>query len=279
METVNKILNGGGGLSIELIKDATLFFPRAKLLSAYGMTETCSSLTFMTIYDPTMKTYSQHHQTVANIKYTSVHQPQGVCVGKPAPHVELKICVDGSSPVGRILTRGPHLMLRYWGEIPAEAAHSSNESWFDTGDVGSIDEYGNVWLIGRAKGQIKSGGENIYPEEVEGILLQHPGIVGTVIVGVPDAHLTEMVVACVQLREHWHWSHGSFEHSSKNKVPVLSGAILRRYCREKNLTGFKIPKVFILWMEPFPATTTGKIKRDQVRRQVISHLQSLHSSL
>ena len=131
-----------------------------------GMTETCSSLTFMTIYDPTMKTYSQHHQTVANIKYTSVHQPQGVCVGKPAPHVELKICVDGSSPVGKILTRGPHLMLRYWGEIPAKAAYSSNESWFDTGDVGSIDEYGNVWLIGRAKGQIKSGGENIYPEEV-----------------------------------------------------------------------------------------------------------------
>ncbi|KAM3700986.1 hypothetical protein ACJW31_05G139100 [Castanea mollissima] len=78
METVNKILNGGGGLSIELIKDATLFFPRAKLLSAYGMTETCSSLTFTTIYDPTMKTYSQHHQTVANIKYTSVHQPQDI---------------------------------------------------------------------------------------------------------------------------------------------------------------------------------------------------------
>lgn len=75
-------------------------------------------------------------------------------------------------------------------------------------------------------------------EQVEGILLQHPGIVGTVIVGVPDAHLTEMVVACVELREHWHWSHGSFEHSSKNKVPVLSGAILRRYCREKNLTGY-----------------------------------------
>ena len=73
---------------------------------------------------------------------------------------------------------------------------------------------------------------------MEGILLQHPGIVGTVIVGVPDAHLTEMVVACVELREHWHWSHGSFEHSSKTKVPVLSGAILRRYCREKNLTGY-----------------------------------------
>jgi acyl-activating enzyme 14 len=131
-----------------------------------GMTETCSSLTFMTLYDPTMETYGQHRQNVANINYTSVHKPQGVCVGKPAPHVELKICVDGSSHVGRILTRGPHVMLRYWGEIPAKATDFSNESWFDTGDVGSIDEHGNVWLIGRVNGKIKSGGENIYPEEV-----------------------------------------------------------------------------------------------------------------
>lgn len=130
------------------------------------MTETCSSLTFMTLYDPTMETSNQHLQKVANTRYTLVHQSQGVCVGKPAPHVELKICVDGSSHVGRILTRGPHVMLRYWGQIPEKASDSSNESWLETGDVGSIDEYGNLWLIGRVNGQIKSGGENVYPEEV-----------------------------------------------------------------------------------------------------------------
>ncbi|XP_059436562.1 2-succinylbenzoate--CoA ligase, chloroplastic/peroxisomal-like, partial [Corylus avellana] len=278
-ETVNKILNGGGGLSIELIKDATAFFPRAKLFSAYGMTEACSSLTFMTLYDPTMETSSQHLQKVANTRYTSVHQSQGVCVGKPAPHVELKICVDGSSHVGRILTRGPHVMLRYWGQIPEKASDSSNESWLDTGDVGSIDEYGNLWLIGRVNGQIKSGGENVYPEEVEAILLQHPGVIGIVIVGIPDARLTEMVIACIQLRENWYWSDKSFKHSSENKGLVLSSEILRHYCREKNLTGFKIPKTFILWRKPFPATTTGKVKRDQVRREVMSHLQFLPSSL
>ncbi|XP_062161754.1 2-succinylbenzoate--CoA ligase, chloroplastic/peroxisomal [Alnus glutinosa] len=278
-ETVNKILNGGGGLSIELIKDATLFFPRAKLFSAYGMTETCSSLTFMTLYDPTMETSSQHLQKVANTRYTLVHQSQGVCVGKPAPHVELKICVDGSSPVGRILTRGPHVMLRYWGQIPEKASDSSNESWLDTGDVGSIDEYGNLWLIGRVNGKIKSGGENVYPEEVEAILLQHPGVIVIVIVGIPDARLTEMVIACIQLRENWYWSDKSLKHSAENKGLVLSGEILRHYCREKNITGFKIPKTFILWRKPFPVTTTGKVKRDQVRREVMSHLQSLPSSL
>ncbi|XP_041027411.1 2-succinylbenzoate--CoA ligase, chloroplastic/peroxisomal-like isoform X1 [Juglans microcarpa x Juglans regia] len=278
-DTVKKILNGGGSLSIELIKDATLFFPRAKLLTAYGMSETCSSLTFMTLHDPRMETSSQHIKTIAETKHTSVHQTQGFCVGKPAPHVELKICTDGSSHVGRILTRGPHVMLGYWGQIPAVASDSTNEIWLDTGDIGSIDKNGNLWLTGRANGKIKSGGENIYPEEVEAILLQHPGIIGIVIVGIPDARLTEMAIACIRLTENWLWSDTSFIHSAENGRLVLSTEILLRYCREKNITGFKIPKMFILWEKPFPLTTTGKIKRDQVRREVMSHLQSLHSNL
>ncbi|KAG6639556.1 hypothetical protein CIPAW_10G109200 [Carya illinoinensis] len=275
-DTMKKILNGGGSLSIELIKDATLFFPRAKLLTAY---ETCSSLTFMTLHDPRMETSSKHIKTIADMKHSSVHQTQGVCVGKPAPHVELKICTDGSSHIGRILTRGPHVMLGYWGQIPVEASDSTNEIWLDTGDIGSIDKYGNLWLTGRANGKIKSGGENIYPEEVEAILLQHPGIIGIVIVGIPDDRLTEMAIACIRLTENWLWSDTKVIHSAESGGLVLSTEILLRYCREKNITGFKIPKMFILWEKPFPLTTTGKIKRDQVRREVVSHVQSLHSNL
>lgn len=129
-----------------------------------GMTETCSSLTFMTIYDPTLETPSQLLETSGKTNCNS--QPQGVCVGKPAPHIELKICIDGSSDVGRILTRGPHVMQRYWDHVPAKPSDSDDEAWLDTGDIGNIDNCGNVWLIGRRSGRIKSGGENIYPEEV-----------------------------------------------------------------------------------------------------------------
>lgn len=136
------------------------------------MTETCSSLTFITLFDPIRETLGLHLKTVADTRSTSVHQSQGICVGKPAPHVELKICTEDSAPVGRILTRGPHVMLSYWGQISAKTSDSSNERWLDTGDVGSIDKYGNLWLIGRQKGQIKSGGENIYPEEVMSILYE-----------------------------------------------------------------------------------------------------------
>ncbi|KAI4299709.1 hypothetical protein L6164_033141 [Bauhinia variegata] len=273
-ETVKRILNGGGSLSVELIKDASIFFHKAKLISAYGMTETCSSLTFQTLYDPTHDTTSQHLHVVD--KTTSdLHHPQGVCLGKAAPHVELKLCVDDSGHTGKILTRGPHIMIGYWGQIPINSSDHMNEVWLDTGDIGLIDHHGNLWLIGRANTRIKSGGENIYPEEVEAILLEHPGITGAVIVGIPDARLTEMVVACIRLREDWQWS----EQSVSDKELHLSREHLHQYCMEKKLTRFKIPKIFILRRKPFPLTTTGKLRRHQIQKEVIAQLRSLHSNL
>ncbi|WJX23222.1 o-succinylbenzoate--CoA ligase [Trifolium repens] len=275
-ETVEKILNGGGSLSHKLIKDTNIFFHKAKLISAYGMTEACSSLTFLTLYDPMQKTTSHPFRTNGEVesKYL-IDQPQGVCVGKAAPHVELKICSDSSGDNGRILTRGPHLMLRYWDQTLANSSNQKNEVWLDTGDIGSMDCHGNLWLIGRTNGRIKSGGENIYPEEVEAILLEHPGIASVVIVGIPDARFTETVAACIQPRENWQW----LEHSTSNEDNHLSRKNLQQYCLENNLSRFKIPKIFIEWRKPFPVTTTGKIRRDQVRKELMSELQILHSNL
>ena len=130
-----------------------------------GMTETSSSLTFLTLYDPMDEKTHRSLQTFALAASKFIQQPQGVCVGKPAPHVELKISADASGQIGRILTRGPHIMLRYW-ETHTNPLSQNNEAWLDTGDIGSIDHYGNLWLLGRTNGRIKSGGENIYPEEV-----------------------------------------------------------------------------------------------------------------
>lgn len=135
------------------------------------MTEACSSLTFLTLYDPMNKTTRQHRQPLQTHGEAEgsnlIHQPQGVCVGKAAPHVELKICAAvATGHTGRILTRGPHVMLRYWDQILTNPSIQGNEVWLDTGDIGSIDSHGNLWLLGRTNGRIKSGGENIYPEEV-----------------------------------------------------------------------------------------------------------------
>lgn len=269
---VRKILNGGGSLSSELLKEAVNIFPCARILSAYGMTEACSSLTFMTLHDPTQESFK--------VTYPLLNQPkQGTCVGKPAPHIELMVKLDeDSSRVGKILTRGPHTMLRYWGHQVAQenvetSESRSNEAWLDTGDIGAFDEFGNLWLIGRSNGRIKTGGENVYPEEVEAVLVEHPGIVSAVVIGVIDTRLGEMVVACVRLQEKWIWSDvenrkGSFQ---------LSSETLKHHCRTQNLTGFKIPKRFVRWEKQFPLTTTGKVKRDEVRRQVLSHFQIMTS--
>ncbi|KAI4299701.1 hypothetical protein L6164_033135 [Bauhinia variegata] len=258
-ETVKRILNRGGSLSVELIKDASIFFHKAKLISAYGR----SLLSQFNLYDPTHDTTSQHLQVVEKTDSDLLHQPQGVCLGKAAPHVELKLCADDSGHTGKILTRGPHIMIGYWGQIPINSSDRMNEVWLDTGDIGSIDHHGNLWLIGRANTRIKSGGENIYPAEVEAILLEHPGIAGAVIVGIPDARLTEMVVAWNKTsrpgfetnlalprgqylgawpqQEDWQWS----EQSISDKELHLSREHLHQYCMEKKLTRFKIPKIFI----------------------------------
>ncbi|KAI9118805.1 hypothetical protein K1719_010250 [Acacia pycnantha] len=270
-ESVKKILNGGGSLSNELIMYSSMFFPKAKLISAYGMTETCSSLTFLTLYDSNQEKIGQSSQIAVNKRSDTIKYSYGVCVGKAAPHVELSICADNSGHVGRILTRGPHVMIRYWDQTPTSPLDSSNEGWLDTGDIGSIDHNGNLWLLGRTNGRIKSGGENIYPEEVEAVLLEHSGIAGVVIVGIPDARLTEMVVACIQPRKDWQWSEQSVSEDHH-----LSPENLRQYCMKKNLSRFKIPKLFILWRKPFPLTTTGKIRRGQLRKELIYQLHSLH---
>ncbi|KAJ0081707.1 hypothetical protein Patl1_11407 [Pistacia atlantica] len=226
-DNMKKILNGGGSLSVELIKDATKYFPKAKLFSAYvclacptfffhWMTETRSSLTFTTIYDPTIETPSQLLETSGKKHCNSVHQPQGVCVGKPAPHIELKICIDGSSNVGRILTRGPHVMQRYWDHVPEKPSDLDDEAWLDTGDIGHIDNCGNI----------------------ETILLRHQGVIAVVVVGIPDTRLTEMVVACVKLRDNRQWSDSNSEQPAENKQLYLCSEVLRQHCRENNLTGY-----------------------------------------
>ncbi|KAK2991244.1 hypothetical protein RJ640_018001 [Escallonia rubra] len=277
--TVKKILNGGGSLSLELLKGATKIFPKAKILSAYGMTETCSSLTFMILYDPMSETADQPFQATGYTKTALAHKLAGVCVGKPAPHVEIRVSVEDSSPAGPILTRGPHIMLRYWGQTPREASCPGDESWLETGDIGQIDDCGNVWLIGRTKGRIKSGGENVYPEEVETVLAEHPGVAGSAVVGVPDSRLTEIVVACIQVKGNWKWANYTSDHSIKGDKLCLSSEVLHHFCKEKNLSGFKIPKAFIRWQKSFPLTTTGKLRREQVKREVMSHMQLLPSCL
>nr|CAB3482042.1 unnamed protein product [Digitaria exilis] len=214
--TVTKILNGGGGLSEELMDGASRLFPRVAIFSAYGMTEACSSLTFMALNKPKLQ----------EPKNQPGSHSGGVCVGKPAPHVEIQIGMDGnntsSSPTGNILTRGLHTMVGYWANNKVYPSDSVSNGWLDTGDTGWMDKAGNLWLMGRQKGRIKSGGENVYPEEVELVLSQHPGVERVVVLGIPDSRLGEKVIACVGISDGWKWVDASAEHKGEGKGSVSS---------------------------------------------------------
>ncbi|KAA0052487.1 2-succinylbenzoate--CoA ligase [Cucumis melo var. makuwa] len=105
--------------------------------------------------------------------------------------------------------------------------------------------------------------------DVERILLQHPGVKGCVVVGIPDSRLTEKAVACVQLEKDWQWYETNHELLRGKVKQHISSAILREHCMKCNLTGFKVPKEFIKWGKPFPVTTMGKLKRDAVRNEIL----------
>ena len=127
------------------------------------MTEACSSLTFTTLHDPSSPKFG----TTASLP---PDQFMGVSVGKPPIHVELRIrsnTTGNARPVvGNILSRGPHLMVRYLSRNKGETLDRVSNDWLDTGDTGWIDDNGELWLLGRTNGRIKTGGENVYPEEV-----------------------------------------------------------------------------------------------------------------
>uniref|UniRef100_A0A0D9X432 4-coumarate--CoA ligase n=1 Tax=Leersia perrieri TaxID=77586 RepID=A0A0D9X432_9ORYZ len=226
--TVTKILNGGGGLTSELISGASYLFPHATIFSAYGMTEACSSLTFMVLNRPKLQQPNDQLGYYAG----------GVCVGRPAPHIEIRIDRDGrnssSSPVGNILTRGLHTMSGYWVNNSIDISGPIKNGWLDTGDTGWVDKTGNLWLMGRQKGRIKTGGENVYPEEVESVLSQHPGVAKAVVIGLPDSRLGEKVVACVSIRDGWKWVDAGAEHMGEGRE--VSAHVLQDHCRMKKLS-------------------------------------------
>ena len=176
-------------------------------------------------------------------------------LGRPLPQTEVKItdAITGQTvpygSVGEICTRGYLVMDGYLGDEAATAAAVDRDGWLHTGDLGTMDERGYCRIAGRIKEMIIRGGENIYPSEIEAVLLAHPGVAEVAVVGVPDRFWGEVVGAVVR--------------RAPGQSP--SQAELADYCRER-LAGFKIP-VRWLFTDAFPLTSTGKVRKDVLSAQ------------
>ena len=148
--------------------------------------------------------------------------------------------------VGEICEQGPTEMRGYLGR-PEQTARALREGWLHTGDAGRLDRAGHLRVVERREDLIVSGGENIYPAEVEGVLESHPGIREAGIVAEPHAALGARPVAgCVSERS-----------------DVVSDSELEAFCRSR-LAGYKVPDRFH-WIDALPRTASGKLRRRDLR--------------
>ncbi|NOT04160.1 MAG: AMP-binding protein [Anaerolineales bacterium] len=177
-------------------------------------------------------------------------------VGMPLPGVEVRIVnseteeilLDGE--IGDVQLRGPNVFKGYWRQPDKTSASFSADGWFKTGDLGFREKDGYITLCGRSKDLIISGGLNIYPPEVERVLMEHPAVNACAVIGCLDKEWGEKVTAVVVL----------------NQDESVSGEELIRFCRER-LAAYKSPKS-IVFRNDLPRNAMGKIQKAELRKEV-----------
>jgi long-chain acyl-CoA synthetase len=176
-------------------------------------------------------------------------------VGQAQTGIEVRVAGDDDEPLaagaaGEVLVRGPSVMRGYWRN-PEASARTLRSGWLHTGDVGAMSEDGFLTLLDRSKDLIISGGSNIYPREVEEVLLRHPGVAEAAVVGRPHADWGEEVVAFVVSRE--------------PPGEALSAA-LDALCLSQ-IARFKRPKAY-RFVDTLPKNDTGKVLKTELRREL-----------
>jgi fatty-acyl-CoA synthase len=163
--------------------------------------------------------------------------------GKPYPYVEVEL-----SPEGELLVRGPNVFAGYWRNPEATREAFTADGWLRTGDVAERDAEGFYRIRGRLKDMYISGGENVYPAEVEAVLHEHPAVADAAVVGVPDERWGEVGVAFVVPRGE------------------VSEEALVRFVRER-LARFKAPKA-VRFVDALPRSGMNKVLKDELRASV-----------
>jgi fatty-acyl-CoA synthase len=204
------------------------------VIQVYGSTETCPVAAYVRAGDALRKAGS---------------------AGVPALHCEVKVVgEDGEEMVaggdGEILVRGPNVATGYWN-APAETAQTFAGGWYRSGDIGHFDDEGHLTVVSRRKDMIISGGENIYPAEVESVLLECPAIEDVCVVGRMDARWGETVVAAVVLKP-------GRRMTEAEAMALFEGRIAR----------YKHPRE-VRFLERLPRSALGKIQKEAVRAAVL----------
>jgi long-chain acyl-CoA synthetase len=176
-------------------------------------------------------------------------------IGYPLPSTDVSVRDDAGRPVppgerGELCVKGPQVMAGYWKRPDETARAMTPDGFFRTGDVAVMLEDGKVRIVDRMKDMVLVSGFNVYPNEVEDVLVRHPGVMEAAVIGLPDEHSGELVAAYVVRRDE-----------------SLTADALREFCRE-HLTAYKIPRR-IEFRETLPKTNVGKVLRRALRDEVV----------
>ena len=224
-----RISNGGGMAVQKAVAEKWKRITGVTLTEGYGLTET---------------------SPVATTNAPDAKEFTG-SIGLPVPSTEISIRDDAGNELplgeaGEICIRGPQVMAGYWQRPEETAKVMTADGFFRSGDIGIMDEKGHTRIVDRKKDMILVSGFNVYPNEIEGVVMMLPGVLECAAVGVPDEHSSEAVKLFVV-----------------RKDPDLSEKEVRAHCHQ-NLTGYKCPK-YIEFRSDLPKTNVGKILRRALR--------------
>ncbi|MBU2341484.1 MAG: fatty acid--CoA ligase [Alphaproteobacteria bacterium] len=231
---VKYVFYGAAPIPLDLLREAVRTIPNAGFVQCYGMTETTGTVAVLPPED---------HDLAGNERMRSA--------GHAVPGTQLRIVgEDGAElprgQVGELAVKSPSNMLGYW-KLPRATREALQDGWMHTGDAAYMDDDGYVFIQDRIKDMIITGGENVYPAQVESAIYGHPAVAEVAVIGVPDEHWGEAVKACVV---------------AKPGEEIDPEAIIA-WTRER-LAGFKVPKSIDV-IAALPRNQSGKILRRELR--------------
>ncbi|MFO1467717.1 MAG: class I adenylate-forming enzyme family protein [Steroidobacteraceae bacterium] len=238
--SLRAIAYGGGKMPLPVIEQAMRLFPGVEFTNAYGLTETSSTICLLGPDD---------HRSGFESKDPRVRRRMA-SVGKPVPTIELQVRGEGGEVLGpgqtgEIFVRGEQVA----GEYLEQGSLLDAGGWFPTRDRGQMDEFGYVYLEGRADDVIVRGGENISPGEIEDVLMEHPAVSDVAVVAVPDVQWGETAGAVVVLRAN----------------ARITDAELKDWVKQR-LRSSRVPTVF-RYVDQLPFNEMGKVLRRVLKQQ------------
>jgi long-chain acyl-CoA synthetase len=236
LESLEYLTYGASPMPGALLNKLIELYPNLNITQGYGMTECSSVLTFLTDED---------HRKGGEL-LSSAGRPM-IGVSLTIQDDEGKILPPGES--GEVCARAGNFMDCYWSR-PKETEEAFRGGWYHTGDMGKLDDQGYLYLIDRVKDMIVTGGENVYPAEIESVLMSHPAVADAAVIGVPDDRWGESVKAVVV-------------RAPGPDGDRLDEATLVEFCRHE-LAHYKCP-TSVDWAEMLPRNPSGKILKRELR--------------